>query len=361
MSSLQKFAVLLLAGSLLAACQDEEKQEAAVVRPVLSTVVAAEPAVHLSLPGTVQARVEAEFGFRIFGRVVARNVHTGDIVKKGDVIAAIDPLALELSVKSAQSDLANSEAQLAYATANEQRQKTLFERQTGAQTDVETAELERKTAEAAVAKAKANLDKALEQLGYSKLVAEFDGVVTSTAAEIGQVVSAGQAVATIARPDERDAVIDVPEALGTKLKPGAPFEVVLQLDPSVRAEAVVREIAPKADGATRTLRTKLSLIEPPDVMRLGSVITAIASDGSAPTIRLPASSIRTADGQASVWLVDMTAATVASRNVTIDDTPSPDGLVTILGGVEAGDRVVTAGVHSLEDGQSIRVDQEMIK
>ncbi|MFN7124543.1 MAG: efflux RND transporter periplasmic adaptor subunit [Allorhizobium sp.] len=359
MNKLSKFAMLLLAGSALTACQGEQEPEATSPRPVLSLVAQVEPAVQLSLSGTVEARVETEFGFRILGRVVARNVQTGDLVKKGDVLAAIDPLALELAVKSAQSDLANSEAQLANAITTEQRQKTLFERQSGAKAAYETAQLELKTAEAAVAKAKANLGKATEQLGYAQLIAEFDGVVTSTSAEIGQVVSAGQAIATVARPEVRDAVIDVPEALGASLQAGAPFEVALQLDPTLRAKAVVREIAPQADAITRTYRTKLTLIDPPDVMRLGSVITATSSNGTAPAIRLPASAIRTQDNKTSVWIVDPTSKTVASRAVTVEEAPTAGGSVAVVSGVEAGDRIVTAGVNSLEEGQSIRVDQEM--
>lgn len=356
-----KIAALLLASTVLTACQEEKKEEVAAPRPVLSMVAKAEPAIQLSLPGTVEARVKTEFGFRILGRIVARNVQTGDLVKKGDVLAAIDPLALELAVKSAQSDLANSEAQFANAATTEQRQKTLFERQSGAKAAYETAELERKTAEAAVAKARANLDKAEEQLSYSRLVAEFDGVVTATSAEIGQVVAAGQAVATVARPEERDAVIDIPEAIGAQLAVGAPFEVFLQLDRNIRAKAVVREIAPEADAATRTLRTKLTLIDPPEVMRLGAVVTATSGAETVSTIRLPASAIKTDDKGQSVWIVDAAAKKVASRPVTIEGDPKQDSQVTVVGGVNPGDRVVTAGVNKLEEGQTIRVDQEMIQ
>lgn len=361
MTTSLKFAFLLSACATLASCQEEKRPEASAPRPVLYVVAETEPSVILSLPGTVEARISTEFGFRILGRITARNVKTGDLVKKGDVLATIDPLALELAVKSARSDLANSEAQLANAITTEERQKTLFERQSGAKAAYETAELELKTASAAVAKAKANLDKAVEQLGYARLVAEFDGVVTSTSAEVGQVVSAGQAVATVARPEERDAVLDIPEALGTDVRQGSPFEVVLQLDSSVRAKAVAREISPEADSVTRTFRTKLTLIEPPELMRIGSVITATAGNGGAPTIYLPASSIKRDGGQTSVWIVDTAAKTVASRPVTVAETTSPSGRIAVMTGVKPGDVVVTAGVNTLKEGQSIRVDQEMTK
>ncbi|MHB0953782.1 MAG: efflux RND transporter periplasmic adaptor subunit [Allorhizobium sp.] len=351
---------LLMASTLLTACQKEEK---AVVepRPVLSIVVRSEPAAQLTLPGTVEARVETEFGFRILGRIVARNAQTGDLVKKGDVLAAIDPLALELAVKSAQSDLANSEAQLANALTTEERQKTLFEKQSGAKAAYETAELELKTAQAAVAKARANLDKANEQLGYSRLLAEFDGVVTATSAEVGQVVSAGQSVATVARPDERDAVIDVPEAAGNRLRPGSVFDVSLQLDPTVHAKGIVREIAPEADGATRTRRTKLTLFDPPEAMRLGSVITATAIAKDDAVIRIPSSAIRADGSRSMVWIVDVPGKKVVSRAVTLEGARDPGSSVTVTEGLNPGDRVVVAGVNRLEEGLSIRIDQETTK
>lgn len=352
--------VLLMASTLLTACQKEE-DVAIGPRPVLSIVARSEPAAQLTLPGTVEARVETEFGFRILGRIVARNVQTGDLVKKGDVLAAIDPLALELAVKSAQSDLANSQAQLANALTTEERQKMLFERQSEAKATYETAELQRKTAQAAVAKAKANLDKVNEQLGYARLLAEFDGVVTATSAEVGQVVSPGQSVATVARPEERDAVIDVPEAAADQLRPGSAFDISLQLDPAVRSRGIVREIAPEADDATRTRRTKLTLVDPPDVMRLGSVVTATVISKRAPSIWIPSSAVRTDGSTSIVWIVDEAASKVFSRPVTLEASPIPGSRVTVTEGINPGDRIVVAGVNKLEEGQSIRVGQEMTK
>lgn len=361
MKSISSLTALLIAGTFLTACQKEEAGTVEPPRPVLSQVIALEPAARLTLPGTVEARIETEFSFRILGRIVARNVEIGDLVKKGDVLAAIDPLALELAVKSSQSDLANSQAQLANALTNEERQKILFEKQSAAKATYETAQQERKTAEAAVAKSKANLNKANEQLSYSRLLAEFDGVVTSTSAEVGQVVSAGQSVATVARPEERDAVIDVPEVAAVHMQPGAEFDVSLQLDPTVRAKGIVREIAPEADEATRTQRTKLTLVDPPEALRLGAVITASATTQANSVIRVPSSAIRVDGPSHSVWVVNETDGKVASRQVTIDGSIEPGGSVTISDGVTPGERIAVAGVNKLEEGQTVRIDQEITK
>ncbi|MFC3321006.1 efflux RND transporter periplasmic adaptor subunit [Mesorhizobium newzealandense] len=355
-----RLTALLAAAALLSACQKEEDAASVPARPVIFQIAEPFAQAAFTLPGTVQARIETEFSFRILGRVIARNVQVGDLVKKGDVLAAIDPVALELSVKSAQSDLANSQAHLANARITEDRQRTLLERQTGAKATFETVEQERKTAEAAVAKARANLDKANEQLSYSRLLAEFDGVVTATTAEVGQVVSPGQSVATVARPEERDAVVDVPEAAGDQLTLGASFDVALQLDPRIHARGVVREITPEADDATRTRRTRLTLIDPPEALRLGSVIVARSMGEAKTLIRLPLSAIRTEGSKAFVWIVNNTTGKVTSGPVRLAEQTVPSGPVTVIDGINPGDRIVTAGVNTLENGQAVRVDQETI-
>jgi RND family efflux transporter MFP subunit len=358
MTSIRSLVALMMATTLLVSCQKEEEPAVAVPRPVLSVVVDPVANATLTLPGTVEARVETDFGFRVLGRVVARNVHVGDLVKKGDVIAAIDPLALELAVKSAQSDVSNSQVQLANAVTNEERQKTLYERQSGAQATFETAQLERKTAEAGLNKANANLAKANEQLSYARLLAEFDGVVTATSAEVGQVVSAGQTVATVARPVERDAVIDVPEEAGNQLRPGAEFDVMLQLDPTIHAKAIVREIAPDADDATRTRRTKLTLVDPPEQLRIGSVVTAVAIVEAERVIRLPFSAIKSDGTKTTVWVVDEQQGKVSSRVVKVDGSAAP-GPAIVTEGLKPGERVVVAGVNTLKDGQAVRIEQEI--
>lgn len=349
---------LLAMAALLSACQKEEEARPEPPRPVLFMIAEPAPQAVFTLPGTVEARITTEFGFRILGRIIERNVQVGDLVKKGDVLAAIDPLVLELAVKSARSDYATSQAKLSNALTNEQRQRTLFESQIGAKATFETAEQARKTAEAGVAKAKANLDKANEQLSYSRLLAEFDGVVTATSAEVGQVVSPGQSIATVARLEERDAVIDVPEAVGS-LKPGFAFEVALQLAPDIRARGLVREVAPEADEATRTRRTRLTLVNPPEALRLGSVVKASALGEGPPSIRLPSSAIRSEGSKTFVWIIDTATGKVSSVPVSLSGEVVAGGTVTVTGGVKAGDRIVTAGVNTLEDGQSVRIDQEI--
>ncbi|MDE3176381.1 MAG: efflux RND transporter periplasmic adaptor subunit [Pseudomonadota bacterium] len=325
------------------------------VRPVFSTLAAETTVDPLHLAGVVAARLETPFSFRVLGRLTARPVNIGDLVKKDETLAAIDPLALQLGVRSAEADLASAEAQLANALGVAERQSTLLKTNTTTQAQVDAAEQARASALAGGNRARAALAKAKEELGYSVLKADFAGVVTNTGAEVGQTVSPGQMVVEIADPALRDAVIDAPDSAAATLAVGDAFEVAAQLDPSVRVSGKVREIAPQADAATRTRRVRIALDKPPNAFRLGSTITAWPVNAPHKAVRLPASAILLKDGKPWVWIVDAATAKVALRPVTLADAGADP--VEVTGGLEPAMRVVTAGVHSLVEGQQVRIEQ----
>lgn len=338
----------------LAGCKQEE--EAAVPpRPVLSMVVTP-----VALPGTrfagmVQAKVQATLGSRVAGRLVSRTVHVGDLVKKGDVLAVLDATAYELAVRSARAELSSAEATLASAVSIEERQKTLLQSNAAAKAAVESAEQSREAADAGVTRARTALVKAEEQLSYTSILAEFDGVVVATGAEVGQTVSPGEAIVTVARPDERDAVVDIPET-AEAIAMGSRFTVSLQINPAITVKGVVREVAPSADAVTRTRRVKIALENPPDTVRLGTTITAELEGPNVTAIMIPETAVLRKDGKPNVWLVDAQKGEV--RLAPIETGAAVGRYLPVLSGLKAGDRVVTAGVHSLEEGQKIKVEDE---
>jgi membrane fusion protein, multidrug efflux system len=349
-SPLRLAAILLAATGLLAGC--ERKHEAPPpVRPVLSTIVKHEASRTLGFAGTVQPRYSTKLGFRVLGRIISRAVNVGDIVKNGTHIASLDPVALTLAVRLAESDLASAKAQLSNAEAIEARQQILSQQQTASQAIFESALQARQSASASVTRAEAGLTKAKEQLGYAELVADGDGVVTSVDAEVGQVVAEGQTVVEVARSDIREAVIDVPESVPVAV--GSPFDVSLQIDPDARTTGTVREIAPQADAATRTRRVKITLTDAPESFRLGTTIDATLTTAAEPGLELPRSALLEKDGTTSVWVVDPAREKVSLRAVTLAAS-QPDS-VRVATGIAAGDRVVTAGVHSLTPDQSVKI------
>lgn len=347
---------LAFAGAL-GGCQKRQAEPPAVVRPVLSMVAVAQPRGAAEFAGTIEPRYRSSLGFRVLGRMIARDVNVADTVQKGARLAALDPLALELAVRSARADVSNAAAQLENATGVETRQRTLLQQNTIPQAQFETAQRAREAAAAALARARANLAKAEEQLDYTQLRADFDGVVTAVEAEVGQVVQPGQTIVTLARPDIREAVIDLPEDVNGALKPGARFEVALQLDPSVRATGSAREIAPQADPATRSRRVRITLDNAPPSFRLGTTVTAVMAAPESPAmIELPTSALLERDGKTLVWVVDEAARTVSVREIKVANRN--DGSARVAGGLFPGTRVVTAGVNSLIEGQAVKIQKE---
>jgi RND family efflux transporter MFP subunit len=347
---------LLVLGCLLLAACSKEEQPPEPVRPVLWLEAQALGQQQLGrFAGNIQARYESTLGFRVGGRIAQRLVDVGSEVKKDTLLATLDPTDQQNQVRASQGDLARVEAQWINAQANARRQQELFDRGVGAQAQLDIAQTDLKTSGASLAQAKASLSQAKDQLNYSELRTDHDAVVTDWKAEAGQVVGAGQEVVTLARPDIKEAVIDLPAGLAESLPVDVVFQVAAQLDPATHTTATVREIEPQAESTTRTRRARLTLADTPPGFRLGTAISVTLSSAIQPRVELPLSAVQQADGQARVWVIDTQASTVAPRNVEVL-TRGP-GSVVLAAGVKPGERVVIAGVNSLKAGQQVKLDE----
>lgn len=329
---------------------------APAVRPVLSVVVEPAAPQQADFAGVIEPRYQTERAFQVLGRIVARPVDVGDTVVKGQAIAEIDPLTYQLAVRADEADLASAKAELEKTAARRGRVQSLVARGVSPQSELDSAEEAAASAAAAVQVAAAQLAKAKEDLGYTKLTADMDGIVTRVSAEVGQMAAPGKTVMTLARTDIREAVVDVPEDVARALAPGAAFEIRLQSDRAVATAGSVREIAPQADAATRLRRVKITLDRPAAPFRIGATVTATpAAAAAGPSLlELPATAIFERDGATRVWIVD--GASKRVRSAVVDVAAGNGGTVRIARGLAAGDRVVIAGVNSLAEGQAVQID-----
>lgn len=346
--------------SSVAGCDSHEDAPPPIVRPVLSTVVEAGDQRSFGFAGVIEPRYQTDRAFQVLGRIVTRNVDIGDLVKKDQVIATNDPLAYQLGVRSAEADLVTARSQLEKTSAQKQRTQTLVDQKISSEADLDSAQQAMEAAAASVQQAEARLAKSREQLGYTTLRADLDGVVTSVNAEVGQMASPGMRVMTLARTDVREAVVDVPEDVARSLSAAAPFEIHLQADPAITMKGKVREIAPQADAATRLTRLKITLDQPLEAFRLGSTIRAVPEiSTSRKTFDIPLTALFERDGGDRVWLLDTGGKLVRSAAVKVAERT--DRIARIESGLEPGARVVIAGVRSLEEGQPVRTDLEIAR
>ena len=344
--------------AVIAGCKSEAAVEEEVVRPVKVAVVAPAPTGRtLTYSGVVRPRIESAMGFRVGGKIVERTVNVGDRVEVGEVIARLDATDLKLAENAAKAAVAAARTRRDVAHTNLERAKPLLAQQfiTQAAYDVRLNEYD--AAASALDSAEAQLRQAANAVSYATLKADKAGIVTAVTGEPGQVVSAGQAVVTMAEAGATEIAIAVPEQDAGRIATGQHAAITLWAGPRLETEGRIREIAGQADAAARTYAVRIAAGKPPQGMRLGMTATVeIRIDEGAAGLLVPLTALAQADGSAVVFVVDRAKSTVRRVPVTIAG-PAADG-VRVTGGLEAGDLVVTAGVQFLRDGMRVRLPAE---
>jgi multidrug efflux system membrane fusion protein len=342
----------------LAACS-QPQPVASAPRPVLAQVVKpAAGALGSLYSGEVRARHESDLAFRVGGKLIARHVDVGSHVTRGTVLARLDPEDAKLAVDAARSQLAAAQADHSLAAAELERYRQLYAKNFVSQAVLDARNTTFNATKAKLEQATAQLATAQNQSAYTTLTADADGVITAVSAELGQVVAAGQPIVRLARPEEKEVVINVPESRLGALRDAKRVLVALWTQPERPYAGSVREISPTADPVTRTFTVKVSVPQADAAMRLGMTANVLVGDPSeAAVVTLPLSAVDQSAGAASVWLVDPNTRKVAPRAVQIG-AYREDG-VTVRAGVAAGDVVVTAGVHKLVAGETVRLAPEV--
>jgi multidrug efflux system membrane fusion protein len=322
------------------------------VRPVRALVLAAgNAAVSAEFSGEVRPRIESRLGFRVGGKITERRVDVGAMVKRGQVLMQLDPQDLKLAQAQAQAALRAAETSRDLARADVKRYQELR-----ASNFVSHAVIDSKLA--ALRAAQSNVDAALaafraqsNQAGYTSLVSDTDGVVTALDAEAGQVVAPGMPVVRVARTDQLDVVIGIPEDKVDSIRKASGVSVRLWADPGQLILGTLREIAPAADPATRTYAAKVAIPASADV-RLGmTAMVQFSSRSGAGQLRVPLGALLQHKGSSAVWLLENGVVRLAP--VQLGSAIGNEVLLT--GGVQAGQTVVTAGVNQLKNGQKVKI------
>lgn len=304
------------------------------------------------LTGRIEAEDNVALGFRISGRVLDNDVKLGDRIKPGQVMARLESQNELNALRSAEANLAAAQGRLVQAQNHFDRQEILLARDVVSRAVFDEAKQARQTAQSQRDASRAQLKAAQDMVSFTELEADAPGVVTAVGPGAGEVVQAGQMIVRLARQGGRDAVFDVPAQLIRSAPAEMPMVVSLRDNPAVTANGRAREVAAQADPTTRTFEIKVGLTDAPDAMRLGATVTGRIQTDSPATLQIPATALMRTNGQQAVWIVDPSSLTVSSRDIEVlDEDPAA---VAVSKGLEAGDIVVTAGVHSLHPGQKIR-------
>lgn len=348
---------LMLMAAVLGACGNHE-QVAQPPSPVL--VVRADAAVGpvadglTAYAGEIRAREETTLSFRIGGKVMRRQVDVGDRVRRGDLLAELDPGDLQLQVESLQAQRVAADAQLARARADHARIASLAQDQLVSRSNLDQQTAALRAAEGQARAARAQFDLSRNQSGYGQLRAPRDGVIASRQIEAGQVVEAGKSAFTLAVDGGREVAFSLPETTIRDFGVGQPVVIELWSVQGQRISGRIREIAPAADAQTRTYAARATL-DPGNAQRVDlgqSARVYIPAAQAGAVIRLPLSAVHRGDKNTTVvWVVDPKTPKV--RRVPVRIGPYAATGVVVLSGLKPADWVVAAGGHLLHEGQVV--------
>jgi RND family efflux transporter MFP subunit len=358
-----RVAMLAVAAVVLTACEPQVTEPPAP-RPVFAMRVADTSGLaERAFPGRARAGQEVNRSFRVAGPLISLPVAVGDEVKAGDVLARIDPQDFETKLRTLEGQLAQEQANLKRAQADLSRLERIYREDPGAtsQATIDKARQVRDSAQAGVRSIEASVQNARDQLSYTELEAPFDGVVVETYVSNFETVVAKQPILRLLDPSRIEFVIQVAENLISL----APYveKVTVSFDalPAVQVPATVKEIGKEASQATRTYPVTLVMDQPPGTEILpgmagrASIVSRPPAESALLGIQIPATAVFSGDGpdQSFVWVVDEAAGTLSRRHVKLGKLARFG--VLIQSGLNAGEWVVTKGVHSLREGQRVRI------
>jgi len=361
---------LIAAATLLLACTQAQESKP-VVRAVQTQVVAATSLREGSVySGEIRARHETDLGFRVPGKIAARLVDVGTSVRRGQVLARLDPADNQTSADAARAAVSGARTEYQFARAEFERYRSLAEKNFVSRTALDQRKAALDVASARLEQAEAQQSLSRNQLGYTSLIADQDGVITAVMGEAGQVVAAGQTVVRLARHGGKEVLISIPETRLAVTRATKEVMVRLWADPARTYKGRLRELSPIADAGTRTFAARISVLDAGAEVALGMTanvlfpVHAKTGAGGRETILLPLTALYRHAGQsaqggqanqadnASVWVVDPKTGQVALKPVTV--AQYRENGVEIAAGLAIGETVVTAGVNKLVAGQVVR-------
>lgn len=353
--SLCKLVILTTLILHITACGKSDEPQ---IRPVRAQQVQlSNVAAHYSYAGVVRAHHDIVLAFQVGGKVTRRYVEVGEVVKAGQLLAKIDPKDLALDKKNMESQLKSDESSLALAKSDLSRYAPLVKAGHVSESFYEQAKTKYETDLAEVEKMKSTTELSNRKLEYTHLYADYSGIITKVEVSAGQVVSPGQAIMQMARNDEKEIVINVPEQRIAEWQHINKIEVVLWAYPKVKYSAKLREISGEADPVTRTYIVKLSVEKADEAMRLGmtaNVLVDVLRD--VPEIIVPLTAVYYQAQYPEVWVINQKDMTVQPVKVTLGDYENNQ--IVINSGLKSGQWVVTAGANSLRAGQKVKIVEE---
>jgi RND family efflux transporter MFP subunit len=336
----------------IVSCSHKVEQTEDVKYVKMYTITSDSSSLGTTFHGIVHAEFEPNLSFRVAGKIISRSVDIGQQVEKDQVLAKLDSSDLQLSASSASSQLAAAKSAYLTQQANLARYKQLLSQNfvSQAQYDIQKAQFD--NAKAQYEQAQNQVSNSNNQVNYTTLVAPSSGVITSIRMDAGQVVNAGQTVATMAVSGAKEVVVDIPETQINDFKTNMPAKIKIWAL-NKEFDGVIRVINSASDQDTRTFSARITINNPNADIKYGMAAdVSITPLNNVEGIEVPLNSIYSNNGKSYVWKID---AKSQAELVEIKVLNTDGELAKITtNDLKQSDKIVAAGANFVHQGQLVK-------
>jgi RND family efflux transporter MFP subunit len=311
----------------------------------------------LTLPAQLQAFQSAGIHSRVSGYLKDWKVDIGQAVRKGQLLAEVDTPDLDQQLAQARADLATAKANQSLSQITETRWKNLLAKDAVSQQeyDEKAGDLAAKTS--VVRAAEANVGRLVATQDFKRIVAPFDGVVTTRATDIGQLISAGNPAEaplfTVAQVDRLRVYVQAPQSYVAQIKPGMTAKLTVPERPSESFTAQVVADAQAISPQTGALLVQLQIDNRDRKLKAGGYAQAtLALPATRQVARIPASALINDEHGVHVATVGA-GGKVVFRPVTVARDMGQS--IDIASGLQPGDKVIDSPPDDLNAGDVVRV------
>lgn len=358
MAARNKKIAALLAALLVAACGGDDQQARPEAKrpagppatPVTVTQAQARSVeIVEDVVGSVENVIDPRLGAEIAGRVTRVTADVVKRVRKGDVLAEIDPVDAQIQAKSDAAEVARLQTLLANQDRVVRNQQQLFERNFISQNALDDAIAQRNALREQLTSARAKVEGGQNTLRKTRLIAPVDSEVEERVVNVGDYVKVGDPMFRLVGRQQLRAHLPFPESAGPRLKVGQTVRLSSPLVPDKVVEASISEIRPTITATSRALDVIVNFSGEGSFRGGGTVNASVVTGARDRAIMVPEQSVVLRPAGKVVYLVDdgKAAQTVVQTGI------KKDGLVEIVAGLKGGETIAVDGAGFLTNGAAV--------
>jgi RND family efflux transporter MFP subunit len=359
MKHLQKI-LLVIAIGMFMSCAEQEKQQAQPKRPVKYEEVGYLGGGKLqTFSGTAQTDKVIKLSFRNSGIITQFDIKLGQKVKKGQLLGKLDNVSSRLAYEQSVTQVNSAESQVNTAKLSLDRVRILYEKGSSSLSDFEAAKNSYKTALESFESSKRGLAIQQEKINYGYLYAPEEGTISTVNVEIDENVSPGQLIATLNSGTDMEITLGIPESVINGVKNGMNVLVDFSSIVNKKFKATVTEVSPAVSSNTATYPVRVTLDEPSDVIKSGMTANVTFNFGNQKTnnktLVVPSNAVGEDNNGRFVFLIEGEKDNVRVKKQTINIGALTSEGFEVISGLTAGQKIATAGLQTLLNGQEVRL------